>query len=338
MIIQFTTLLIGFSVFSALALAFAYIFFLKGMQKSTVSKVACVALLGGLLCLQLSHYQHIAQGADLLNTRQYALLLLAVPPSFFFFSRAVLFQEPGFRIWDLLHSIPLIVGGLIAPLYVVPPAAFLIGTLYTVWFGKLLLNLRVERTRFKFEISFLALFAFFAIAALLLGLSLPYIDPEIFYLAYANAIGISFFLVISALIIFPELLSDIADIAEHSYANSKLTGIDTEAMISRLSTLMQKEAIYQNENLKLEMLAEMLELSSHQLSELINTKFGCSYTRYIREQRISAAKRILTDEPNSSILSVSLEVGFKSQSNFYAAFREIVGESPGSFRKNIEKS
>jgi AraC-like DNA-binding protein len=92
--------------------------------------------------------------------------------------------------------------------------------------------------------------------------------------------------------------------------------------------------VFQNENLNLEVLAEMLGLSSHQLSELINTKFGCGFSRYVREKRIEVAKKILLDEPHISILAVSMMVGFKSQSNFYAGFREITGESPGHFRKS----
>jgi len=86
------------------------------------------------------------------------------------------------------------------------------------------------------------------------------------------------------------------------------------------------------------MVAEAMGLSSHQLSELINVQFGMSFSRYIREQRIQAAKALLAREPDSSILSISLETGFKSQSNFYAAFKEITGQSPGGYRKSLSNS
>ena len=52
----------------------------------------------------------------------------------------------------------------------------------------------------------------------------------------------------------------------------------------------------------------------------------------MRSTRVEAAKKLLVAEPNSSVLSISLETGFKSQSSFYAAFKDITGKSPGAFR------
>ena len=39
---------------------------------------------------------------------------------------------------------------------------------------------------------------------------------------------------------------------------------------------------------------------------------------------------MLCAEPSASVLSVGLSVGFSSQSNFYEAFREIEGMTPGA--------
>lgn len=78
-------------------------------------------------------------------------------------------------------------------------------------------------------------------------------------------------------------------------------------------------------------------MSSHQLSELINVHFGMGFSRYIREQRVKRAKALLASEPDASILSIGLETGFKSQSNFYAAFKESTGLSPGDYRKSLNK-
>ena len=56
-------------------------------------------------------------------------------------------------------------------------------------------------------------------------------------------------------------------------------------------------------------------------------------TAVVRERRLAAAKAMLVAEPSASVLSVGLSVGFTSQSNFYEAFREIEGMTPGQYRK-----
>ena len=180
---------------------------------------------------------------------------------------------------------------------------------------------------------FFTMFAVMALIALILGLALPYLDARIFFLSYSNAISIALMLVIAALLIFPELLNDIMLITELAYAKSKLTGVDTPTKIAELNDLMNIDKHYENENLNLATVAGILDLSSHQLSELINTHHQCSFPQFVRQHRIEAAKKLLRAETNASVLSISMMTGFKSQSSFYTAFKELTGESPASFRK-----
>ena len=99
--------------------------------------------------------------------------------------------------------------------------------------------------------------------------------------------------------------------------------------------MFEQEKIYQVEDLSLAKLAELTQLSAHQLSELINTHFQIGFSRLVRQYRVEAAKTMLTEEPRASVLSVGLSVGFNSQSNFYVAFKEITGVVPGQFRKQL---
>jgi AraC-like DNA-binding protein len=302
------------------------------MRKSTVGKFACAALLISLSGLQFGHYQYFSEGVDLLNDRRYLYLLLFVPVTFYLFSRVVLFPDAKLHLYHVLHFIPLLIG-LLIPLSIVPVIAFLIGTGYTFWFARIVFQLRGQRSRFKFEIFFGVLFAIMALLALALGLSIPYIDHTIFFSSYAGSIGIAILLVSAAVIIFPELMSDIAEITEAAYSNSTLSGVNVDSLRISLERLMNEDKVYQNENLSLNSLAEMLNISGHQLSELINTQFNCGFPKFIREQRVAEAKEMLINEPSASVLSVGMATGFKSQSNFYSAFREITGMSPGNFRK-----
>ena len=72
-----------------------------------------------------------------------------------------------------------------------------------------------------------------------------------------------------------------------------------------------------------------------QLSELINTQLGMSFSSYLRRQRIAAAQILLKNEPEVSVLAIGLSVGFSSQSAFYSAFKDIHAIAPGQYRRQL---
>lgn len=325
-------LLIGFSVISLAILLVAYVGFFDTVQKTKLGIAACVLLCAGLAALQLEHLHYVQTRADLLASWHYVALLFIVPPSFYFFSRDILLAGLKPRLRDALHLVPVLFWALL-PAEMVAPAAFAIGAGYSVWLARVVYGMRRSVQRFRFEMFFFGLFAFIAIGVLALVLGAPWIGPAVFYSAYASTIGVAMILVTGALLIFPGILSDISEAAKLSYANSTLKGVNVDRKLEALNCLMLVDKLYRNENLSLTMLAEAVELSAHQLSELINTHFGVGFSRYVRQQRVEEAKRILKEDQRSSALSIGMMCGFGSQSNFYAAFREVTGESPAAFRK-----
>ncbi len=333
MIVDLTILLIGFTVFSAGSLIFAYLFFLPDLQKSILSKVTCAALLLGLTTLQWFHFLTLTTSFEALNNRIYLSVLMLVPAYFYYFSQFVLFPDLAPKVKHFLHLIPTVVSVFLSK-SMLPAIAFLIGSAYCLWFIYLVLKLRTQQNRFVMERFFFGMFALFAIAALVLGLLIPYIDPTIFYIAYSISIGVAMLLVTTAIIIFPDMLNDIQQMAEIAYSKSKLQGINVKAKKAQLEKLMEQENIYQNEKLSLTFMAELLDISAHQLSELVNTQYGYGFSQFVRTCRIEQAKILLISEPNTSILAISIMTGFQSQSNFYSAFRDLTAESPGNFRKN----
>ncbi len=337
MVIGITTLIIGFSVFSAIILLLAYAFFLSQMTKTPAGIVACAVLLATLIGLQLQHFRFMRTGVELFDAVSYVIPLLIAPPAFYFFSREVLLPERRPSWKDVIHAGPLLLF-LWLPANIVAPIAFVIGTGYAFWFTMLVYGMRRQKRRFRFEMFFFSLFAVLALLVLVLGFSIPYLDPALFYFGYANAIGLALLLIVAALIIFPDLLNDISEAARATYATSTLGDIDVDALIKGLERLMQEEKIYQQEDLSLSSLATALDISAHQLSELINTRFGIGFSRYIREHRVAAARHLLEKDASASVLSIGLSTGFRSQSNFYAAFREITGEAPGTYRKKHHSS
>lgn len=330
---ELSIILAGFSAVSCCLLFFVYLFYLPDMQKTAAGKVACGGLLLTLAALQVTHVSSFMHGTDLLSSRLYAVFLAAVPVMLYFFSRELLFHGAKPVVRDLLHVLPLLLV-LVLPISMAPLAAFLLGCCYTFYILRKVLALRRHLPRFRFEKFFFGLFFAMTLVALILGLSLSFIDHSLFYHGYAGCISIAMVLVITALLAFPELLSDVLLASESAYAKTRLAGVNIADSAEQLERLMHDGHFYENENLTLGAVAEELGLTGHQLSELVNTRFSLSFPRYIRQHRIEAAKRLLLAEPHASVLSISLATGFKSQSSFYTAFREITGQSPAVFRKS----
>ncbi len=335
MLTTFSILIIGFSIFGAALLFIAYAFFLKNVNKSWFAVSSCAGLLICLSFLQWWHLDYLRNGTDILQAAGYRFWLFLAPSLFFYFSRATLLPEARVHPLLLLHLSPQLLNYTLRPEIAIP-LVFLVGMGYSFWLANLIYGMRAQRKRFKIEMFFFALFSVIALFVLILGVSVPYIDHGYFYLFYANSIGLSFVLIVAALVVFPDLLAELAEVAKLSYAASTLKGVDIASSLQKLEQLMTQSRLYQNDNLNLAMVAEAMGLSGHQLSELVNGQFGMNFSRYIREQRVNAAKKILAKEPNSSVLAIGLETGFKTQSNFYTAFKEITGMSPGAYRKSLQ--
>ncbi len=327
---QLTLLLIGFSVCAALLLLLASFTIYATAGEGRLGRLSGRVLVGGLALLQVSHWLGLAGSVDWVGSPGYVALLYIVAPAFYLFFRGALQVQAAERAWHLVFYAPALVAAWVAPAIAIP-LSFLIGTIFAVHLAVLVLRLRPQRKQFRVEIISLGVFALIALAVLLLGIASPLLGPRAFTIGYATMIGLSMMLAIHVLLHFPDIASKTVEAVATTYAVSTLDRVDRERTVARLQTLMG-EQVFADETLNLSSLAGMLDLSPHQLSELINTHFGVGYSRYIREHRIAAAQRMLIAEPKASVLSVGLAVGFTSQSNFYTAFREITGEVPGRYR------
>jgi AraC-like DNA-binding protein len=61
---------------------------------------------------------------------------------------------------------------------------------------------------------------------------------------------------------------------------------------------------------------------------------GLSPHRYLLLSRVNRAKELMKD-PNRTLTDIALDCGFSSSSQFSVAFKRIVGESPGRYRRSL---
>lgn len=104
---------------------------------------------------------------------------------------------------------------------------------------------------------------------------------------------------------------------------------------SRLHEFLLKEEPYLDTELSLGKLAKMLNLSSHQLSYVINNGFNQDFNGIINKFRVEKAKKLLVEDrkfDKFSIIGIAFESGFNSKTSFNNAFKNITGQTPTEFK------
>ncbi len=114
---------------------------------------------------------------------------------------------------------------------------------------------------------------------------------------------------------------------------SYLAGIDLDILEKQISSIMEEEKIYCDEDLSLPRLSGALGISTHQLSQFLNQYYNKNFNSFVNGYRIEEAKRILVEEPSRNTLSVAEAVGFNSYSAFHGAFKKETGFSPAEYRR-----
>ena len=82
-------------------------------------------------------------------------------------------------------------------------------------------------------------------------------------------------------------------------------------------------------------IAKELQISSHQLSQLLNDNLGKSFALFINEFRIEEAKKLLKENNQFTLEAIGFEAGFSSKSTFYATFKKVVGKTPSAYKKQF---
>jgi len=117
------------------------------------------------------------------------------------------------------------------------------------------------------------------------------------------------------------------------YEKSKIKNLDLDLVMANIMSFMTVEKVYCDEDINLNSFARKLEIEPYQLSQIINENFKKNFNAFINEYRIEEAKKMLIDDIDCTIVSISYAVGFNSPATFYEWFCKITGVSPSKFRK-----
>jgi len=120
------------------------------------------------------------------------------------------------------------------------------------------------------------------------------------------------------------------------YARSGMDRERVPEFLARLENVMRTEKPWLESDLTLADLAARAQLSTHNLSQLLNEEIGKTFFDYVNAQRVEEVKRCLLDAAYDSqtILDIALASGFSSKTAFNSAFRQHASTTPSQFRRS----
>lgn len=137
----------------------------------------------------------------------------------------------------------------------------------------------------------------------------------------------------------PEILSGkiLPKVFNGKYQTSSLTTNAAQSILKRLIEIMETQKPYLDNELRMTTLAEKINISPHQLSQVVNEYLGKSYPDFVTDYRVEAAKKMLSDplHLDTYIIDIAYQVGFNNKTSFNKAFKLRTGLSPSAFRKKL---
>lgn len=106
-----------------------------------------------------------------------------------------------------------------------------------------------------------------------------------------------------------------------------------DPVLKELVSRMESERLYSDQDLRVGTLADLLSVPEYQLRQRINQELGYrNFNQFINHYRIEEAGQRLLQDRRTPVLTIALDVGFRSISSFNTAFHARFGVSPTVYR------
>ena len=117
------------------------------------------------------------------------------------------------------------------------------------------------------------------------------------------------------------------------YKTSALNEQQIQQYQKQLLNILEKEKPWIKSDLKIADLAAIMQIPSHQLSQILSEGMQTNFFDLINHYRIEEIKIRLTHPKYShySILAIALDCGFNNKSTFNRVFKKLTGKTPSKF-------
>ena len=163
-----------------------------------------------------------------------------------------------------------------------------------------------------------------------------YIAVTIYATSFLVMRGSSFFSdeVATLLVGQPQSTAQVHVEPKKKYEKSSLSEEVEEALLQKLTRLMDEEKPYLESDLSLPKLARRLQTTPHHLSQLLNDRLDQRFFDLLAAYRIREAQSLLQDSAMAhlKIDEIAERVGYNSPSAFHTAFKRLTSQTPAQFR------
>ena len=174
---------------------------------------------------------------------------------------------------------------------------------------------------------------------------LPYTIID--YLGYHDRLGLlayyPFYLFFAVMVIWIAAASFLRSHAGLVYTNALETKATVPVELKQkgalLKQILKENRYYEDPELSLVSLSEKLNLTTHELSRIINTAIKKSFSDFINEYRVREVIRKMQDPTydHLTLFGIAYDSGFNSKTNFNRAFRQLTGKSAGEYKTGLKK-
>jgi AraC-like DNA-binding protein len=110
--------------------------------------------------------------------------------------------------------------------------------------------------------------------------------------------------------------------------------------MAKIKNEMETNTYFKDNLASMSNLANMLNETTHHISQVINEKFGKNFFELLAFYRVEEAKKLLREDTDKKITVEELSelVGYNSKSSFNKAFKSLTSMTPSEFRKQLPSS
>mgnify|MGYP006290602627 CR=1 FL=1 len=122
------------------------------------------------------------------------------------------------------------------------------------------------------------------------------------------------------------------------YKNASLPGPQVSQMTKKLNTIMPQEQPYLSPRLSLSDLAELIDVTTNQLSQFLNEHIEKNFYDFVNQYRLQIFldRKKQAKYAHYTILGLAYECGFNSKTTFNTYFKKSLGVSPSEYFKQSD--